>query len=67
MGVEAAGLIDAFMHSSTDWHHADRDRSFWVIFIFFFGPLFVIPYLLMVRPRFPGRAAKENDNPFLKR
>lgn len=55
------------MHTSADWHYADRDRTFWVIFMFFFGPLFVIPYLLMVRPRFPGRAAKDNDNPFLKR
>jgi hypothetical protein len=61
------GLIDALRHSSTDWAYADRDRAFWVIFLFFFGPLVVVPYLVAVRPRFPTRAMREQVNPFLKR
>ena len=65
LGIEALGLIDALRHSSPEWHYADRQRSFWVIFMFFLGPLFVLPYFLMVRPRFPGR--KEQASPFLKR
>jgi hypothetical protein len=67
LGIEAIGLIDALRHPEPDWHYSDRDRWFWVIFMFFLGPIFVIPYLFMVRPRFPGQTAKEEPSPFLKR
>jgi hypothetical protein len=67
LGIEALGLVDALRHSGPDWDYADRDRSFWVIFMFFFGPLFVIPYLFMVHPRFPGQAARERASQFTKR
>jgi hypothetical protein len=63
--VEIAGLIDALRHSGPDWSYADRNRSFWVIFMFFFGPIFVVPYLFLVRPRFPG-AAEQPDQVFRK-
>lgn len=65
--IEALGLIDALRHSSSEWHYADRERSFWVIFMFVLGPIFVVPYLLSVRPRFPDRTAKQQADPFLKR
>lgn len=67
LGIEALGLIDALRHSGAEWHYADRERSFWVVFIFFLGPIFVVPYLLLVRPRFPDRSAKQPADPFLKR
>ena len=63
--VEIAGLIDAVRHSSSDWSYADRNRSFWLIFMFFLGPIFVVPYLLLVRPRFT-KAAEQPDQSFRK-
>ena len=63
--VEIAGLIDALRHSAADWSYADRNRSFWFIFMFFFGPIFVVPYLFLVRPRFPG-SADQPDQSFRK-
>lgn len=65
MLVEIAGLIDALRHSGSDWSYADRNRSFWLTFMFFFGPIFVVPYLLLVRPRFPS-AAEQPDHAFRK-
>lgn len=65
--IGVGGLIDVFRHSSTDWICADRNRPFWAIFIFFFGPLFVVPYLLLVRSRFPDRGANQATDAFRKR
>ena len=65
MLVGIAGLIDALRHSGPDWSYADRNRSFWLIFMVFFGPIFVVPYLLLVRPRFPS-AAEQPDQAFRK-
>lgn len=59
------GLIDAIRHSGSDWSYADRNKSFWLIFMFLLGPIFVVPYLLLVRPRFPG-AAEQPDKSFRK-
>lgn len=67
IAVEVLGLIDALRHSGPDWDYADRNKAFWIIFMVFFGPIFVIPYLFVVRPRFPDRAAREESSPFLKR
>lgn len=67
VAIEVVGLIDVFRHSSADWTYADRNRPFWVIFILFFGPLFVIPYLFMVRPRFPSEEAIHATDAFRKR
>ncbi len=67
VAIEVVGLIDVFRHSSADWAYADRNRPFWVIFIFFFGPLFAIPYLFMVRPRFPSKEAIQATDAFRKR
>lgn len=67
IAIEAVALIDVFWHSSADWTYADRNRFFWAVFIFFFGPIFVVPYLLMVRPRFPSREATEAAEAFRKR
>jgi hypothetical protein len=64
--VEVVALIDAFRHPSADWAFADRDRFFWVAFIFFFGPLFAVPYLLIVRPRFPGEEDTKAADAFRK-
>lgn len=63
--VEIVGLIDALRHSGSDWSYADRDRSFWLIFMFFLGPIFVVPYLFLVRPRFPS-ATEQPDQAFRK-
>jgi hypothetical protein len=43
--------VDAIRRSSWQWTSADRDKTFWVIMLILFGPLFVIPYLLAVLPR----------------
>lgn len=67
LAIAALGVIDAFRHSSADWAYADRERSFWVVFMIFLGPLCVVPYLLFVRPRFPDRATKEHTDQFMKR
>jgi tryptophan-rich sensory protein len=67
LAVAALGLIDAFRHSSAEWDYADRERPFWVVFMFFLGPICVVPYLIFVRPRFPDRAAKQQADQFLKR
>jgi hypothetical protein len=53
LGIGVLGVIDAFRHSNADWVHADRQRAFWVIFMFFFGPLFVPIYAVAVHQRFP--------------
>ena len=67
VAVAALGVIDAFRHSSADWAYADRERTFWVVFMVILGPLFVIPYLLFVRSRFPDRATKQHADQFMKR
>jgi uncharacterized membrane protein HdeD (DUF308 family) len=54
------GIVDAFRHSESEWAAADRKRAFWVVFMFFFGPIFVTLYALVVRPRF-GRAGLISD------
>jgi tryptophan-rich sensory protein len=63
--VEILGLTDALRHAGPAWSYADRNRPFWLIFMFFFGPIFVLPYLFLVRPRFPG-AAEQPDRAFRK-
>lgn len=67
IGVAALGVIDALRRSSGDWDYADRNRPSWVVFMIFLGPLCVIPYLIFVVPRFPGRATKEHTDQFMKR
>ncbi len=67
LAVAALGLIDAFRHSSAEWDYADRERTFWVVFMLFLGPIFVALYLIFVRPRFPDHAAKQQADQFLKR
>jgi hypothetical protein len=47
-----AGIGDAFRHSSAEWAAADKQRPFWVILLFFLGPIALVPYLLFVRPGF---------------
>jgi hypothetical protein len=66
LGIEVLGLFDALRRSGSDWQYADRDRPFWVVFMFFLGPLAVAPYLLLVVPRFPDRAAKQKSSTFRK-
>lgn len=65
--IGVLGVVDCLWHTATDWQYADRDRWFWAVFLFFFGPLFALPYLVMVRSRFPSRARGEGENPFHKR
>jgi hypothetical protein len=67
LGIEVLGILDALRRSDSEWRHADRDRPFWVVFMFFLGPIAVAPYLMFVWPRFPGRATREKSNTFLKR
>jgi hypothetical protein len=67
LAIAALGVLDGLRHSSAEWAYADRDRAFWVIFLGVLGPLFAIPYLLMVRPRFPDHEAKRQSDQFLKR
>jgi hypothetical protein len=67
IAVTVLGLIDALRHPASDWDYADRNRPFWVIFMFFFGPLFLVPYLVAVRPRFPTAAIRDELSPFAKR
>jgi tryptophan-rich sensory protein len=66
IAIEAVGLIDVFRHSSDDWTFADRNRPFWVVFMVSFGPLFVIPYLFLVRPRFPDKDTRKATEAFRK-
>ncbi len=66
VGIEVLGLFDALRRSTVEWHYADRERSFWVVFMFFLGPLFVVPYLFLVRPRFPGPGLEHQADEFLK-
>jgi hypothetical protein len=63
--VEVAGLADALRHSGGDWAYADRNRGFWLVFMSFFGPIFAVPYLFFVRPRFAG-AAEHSAQAFRK-
>ena len=60
--VGVAGVIDAVAHPASEWVHADRKKSFWVLGMIFFNLLFVLPYFFDVRPRFDGA----NDSPFHK-
>ena len=55
-GIGILGVIDAFRHSASDWAFADRNRTFWVLFMLCFGPPFVAAYTIMVRRRFPNHA-----------
>ena len=66
LAIAALGVIEALRHSSADWAYADRERPFWVIFMIVLGPIFVVPYLLFVRPRFPNRATKQSHDQFMK-
>lgn len=67
VAIAALGVVDALRHSGADWAYADRERTFWVVFMVFLGPFCVVPYLLLVRPRFPDRAAKQHAERFTKR
>lgn len=67
LAVEALGLVDAFRHPAADWHYADRERSFWVVMMFFLGPIIVLPYLVSVRPRFPTDLDRGQTERYLKR
>lgn len=55
-GIGALGIVDACLHSQSEWVAADRDRSYWVVMLFFFGPVAAVCYAVGVRGRF-GRAA----------
>ncbi len=46
----------ARLASGAVWSYADLNRSFWLTFTLLFAPIFVVPYLFLVRPRFPARA-----------
>ena len=67
LAIAALGVIDGLRHSSAEWNYADRERPFWIVLMAILGPLFVVPYALFVRPRFPDRAAKRHADRFLKR
>jgi hypothetical protein len=67
IAIEVVGLIDALRRPGSDWEYADRDRPFWVVFMFFLGPLAVAPYLFLVCPRFANRVARERSSTFRKR
>ena len=60
------GIIDAFRHSQSDWTHADRNRGFWVVMMFFFGPIAATIYVLSVRSRFPKGEGDTVSAPFKK-
>jgi hypothetical protein len=66
IAIEVLGLIDGLRHSGPEWQFADRNRAFWLLWMLALGPLFVLPYLLAVRPRFPNPASHAESNPFLK-
>jgi hypothetical protein len=34
--------------------YADRNHGLWLVFMFFFGSIFAVSYLFLVRPRIPG-------------
>jgi hypothetical protein len=44
------GVFDASRYSYENWRIAGRDKNFWLVMLFFFGPLFILPYALAVRP-----------------
>ena len=57
--IGVGGIIDAFVHPQSDWIHADRNRVFWVIMMFFFSIFAVVPYLIGVRPLFEDPVAEK--------
>jgi hypothetical protein len=63
--VEVGGLVDALRRPHWQWSFGDRNRAFWVVFMFFLGPIFVLPYSVAVRPHFPG-PADQLDQAFRK-
>lgn len=44
------GLIDGLRFSYREWESVGRSKNFWLPMLFFFGPLFLPLYLLLVRP-----------------
>jgi hypothetical protein len=64
-GIGLLGIVDAFRHSASDWAYADRNRPFWVVFMFFFGPIMVPLYMVAVRAQFP-RTTSTSDR-FIKK
>lgn len=51
LAINVGGLIDAARRPSVQWHRAGRSKDFWTVALFFFGYLFLVPYLIAVRPR----------------
>ena len=49
--VNVALAVDAGRRPYTEWRAARRNKNFWVAMLFFFGVLFLVPYLIRVRPR----------------
>lgn len=46
-----ACVIDAARFSYPAWRAVGRNKNFWLPALFFLGIIFVLPYLVLVRPR----------------
>lgn len=60
--------LDGIRRSSAEWLAADRQRSFWILFLIILGPLFVIPYLVGVLPKLVSAGRRGVADPqFMKK
>jgi hypothetical protein len=48
--ASVGSVIDGGRFSYAEWQAAQRNKNFWLTILFFFSLLFVLPYLLSVRP-----------------
>lgn len=55
-GPALLAMVDAFRRPAESWVYADRERSTWVILMFFLGPITSLIYLISIVPRFPRRS-----------
>jgi hypothetical protein len=61
--VNVVLAVDAGRRPYSEWDVVGRDKNFWVVMLLFFGVLFLIPYLLAVRPRLQIAKIGTRPNP----
>jgi hypothetical protein len=45
------GAFNASRYSYEEWRTARCDKNFWLVALAVFGPVFILPYVLAVKPR----------------
>jgi hypothetical protein len=49
--IGVGGIYSAARFSYAEWRAARRDKNFWLVALGIFGPIFILPYLLAIRPQ----------------